>query len=350
MKCLFSVLLLAALTSSVFGETDRLSLYGYYDFEVEYLDRDSTSDSWTFDQHHLSFVSIYKVDAKFRVFSQIDWEHGPAHSGDINEGKIYVAAAFADYKHSDGLGVRVGKFLTPFGIYNERHDATPTFLTTQLAHSVYGKHELSVGAKGLYYAKFCTGLELLGNINFVSWDVGYRVFVSNGRGENPAESDGNNDKGFGGRLTLVSSGQNIKLGASYYTDRNGLDLDARQSAVGIDLELDLSNWHLEYESIYARLEHVAADSSLLGNFRGAFGYYIMGARTIADKLTPFVRFEHQWHDVNHMDDSETVLAVGINYAVTPKVYLKSEIHIATGEHHDTGYTDRLYISSLAVAF
>ena len=340
-------LLLAA--GNVSAQAPKLKMYGYFDMEVEVSNKDAAGKIWTFDQHHLNIITIYRVDEQFRIFTEIEWEHGPSHKVDEITGKIYLAKAFVEYKNSDAFRVRVGKFLSPFGIYNERHDATPTFISTKLPHFGYDKIELSTGVEGRLFSKFSTGIQVLGRLYASGWEGKYQLYLSNGRGANPDERDDNPNKGMGARLVISTPIEDLRLGTSYYADRNGKIGDTRQSALGFDAELDYLNFHLESEMIFHENELIDTTGMSSDVFRSGFGYYALAAYTIFDKLTPFARYEFHDHDVDEGGVDEIQGMIGINYSFTPRVYLKNEVHFHN-YIYDAKEMFEMYLASIAVAF
>ena len=163
----YVIILLLLAGSLCFPQQQKLNVYGFFDVEAIVNNKDAAGKRWSFDQHHLNFLVNYQLDDRFRVATEIDYEHGPVFSSAEITGKMYVGKAFLEYKYSDALLARIGIFLSPFGIYNERHDATPTFLFTFLPHSVYNKRELSFGVKGRLFAKQSTGIQVLGNLSYL---------------------------------------------------------------------------------------------------------------------------------------------------------------------------------------
>lgn len=329
-------------------ENSDLRIYGFFDMEAEVSNEDDLGKIWTFDQHHLTIIAIYRIDKSFRVFTEVDYEHGPYHEDGLTEGEIYLAKSYLEYRFSDAFKIKVGRFLTPFGIYNERHDATPTFLTTKLPHSVYSGHDLAPGVEGWYYAKISTGIQILGQTYLGKWDFSYKGFVSNGRGTKPSERDENPNKGIGLRFTLQPPETDLKLGASFYTDRNGLAYDSRQQALGSDFEWDLGKLHFEGEVIRSDIERVDSAFNITGLTKKGWGSYLMAAYTIKERLTPVIRYEYQKHDTEH-EEVERLILFGMNFAFNDNVYFKNEVHIHNFRQGDTNQ-HILFVTSLAVAF
>ena len=97
--------------------------------------------------------------------------------------------------------------LTPFGLYNLKHDATPTFLSSFLPNAVYGEHANPLGNSQRLYGKFATGIQVLGIFITDSWSGEYHVFASNGSGPKPAKQDNNTNKAVG----YLPASQDLRL-------------------------------------------------------------------------------------------------------------------------------------------
>lgn len=346
----FLTLLLHLLGSVSFAQQSKLRIYGYFDLELEASNKDAVGKRWTFDQHHFNVVTIYQLDDRLRVFGEIEWEHGISlQSGGGGSGLVAVERAWLEYKYSDAFKVKVGKFLPPFGLYNLKHDATPTFLSTFLPGSVYGKRINPVGGKQLLYAKFGTGVQVLGTLFADSWQAEYYLYLSNGRGPSPGEKDNNSNKGVGGRLVVSPPIEELRFGVSYYGDKNGNANNTEQTTLAFDAELDYSDIKLETELILPRLEQIDDTGTPNGKFQNGIGFYVQGAYTFFDKLTPFARYDFFDPDANKSDDGETDAVLGINFSVTPRVYLKSEVHFLRFRNSSSKDYE-MFISSIAVAF
>ena len=347
-RCAVAFLTLFVAASSAAAQ-DRFRTYGIVDVEAEWSDESSATKNGTFDIHHFNVVSTFRLDDEWRVFSEVEWEHGPAIEGSGGSGLIALERAWVEFRASRALQIRAGKFLPPFGIYNERHDATPTFLMTFLPAAIYGKHGNTTGGSQRLYAKFGTGVQVLGSVAFGTWTGSYHVYVSNGRGVNPGGTDDNRNKGLGARVILGSAFEGLTLGASFYADRNGLAADTRQEAYAADVTARVSGFTLEVEGMIPRLETLDPMGVPSGSFRGGLAYYAQGSYRIGERLTPFGRFERYDPDRSAPDDHERSIVMGVNLAATGAVFLKSEVHLRSfGD--PTRASNRLFLSSIAVAF
>lgn len=145
--------------------------------------------------------------------------------GELGNNNAYLDWAFLDYKWIDALGIRVGKFKTPFGLYNQIQDydmlRTPIFLPQ--------------GIYTLYYRDLIIatqGMNVYGMFNMNAWGkIGYDIY--GGTYEVPEESPYTNlsshildstfvnaevEYMFGGRLKYFTpvKGLLLSMSAEYY--------------------------------------------------------------------------------------------------------------------------------------
>ena len=309
------------LPTGVFGQEREFSSHGYIDLEFEY---DTEEEVSTFDSKHFNIVSTYTFD-QFRVFSEIEWEHGTVleDNPEESEGEVAVERAWLEYVHSDHLKLRAGKFITPFGIYNVIHNASPTFLTTMLpliyqSHRPFGQDQEGEDlGKDRLYGRFYTGLQLLGTIRTNSgirfW---YTVGLGNGRSGEQFSDDNDTSKSLLGRLQLEYN--QFNLGFSHYRDRSetgfsGLS-EARQRATAADLTIKQGAFKIQGE--YARFSMERATGS---GFQVADSYYGQISYRIEDAITPVIRYDRFDPDRGSPDNGERQWLVGLNVSPHPQV-------------------------------
>lgn len=178
----------------------------------------------------------------------------------VHWGSIVLERAQIEWMPMDTIGVRVGYFLTPYGIWNVDHGSpTRIMLRPPLFISVN------------LFPERQTGLELYGVFHALPWDLGYSVYVSNGR--TYGNVDFSDDKALGGRIQAMTRRPfPIQLGASIYrgTSQNwekarGVDAMGRPAllrtekvalnelAAGVDVSLDLDALRIRAEFLMRRL-------------------------------------------------------------------------------------------------
>jgi hypothetical protein len=136
--------------------------------------------------------------------------HGPYSQLAYNQDGIVIERAYMEWKPADWFGVRVGRFLTPFGIWNEDH-GSPVLI-------------------GVDYPQFMNfnlvpiqqlGLEAFGSANFTDdLRFEYALTFANSDGPAPEYEDLTNMKALGARLKFVYSHDDLMLrvgGYAYYS-------------------------------------------------------------------------------------------------------------------------------------
>jgi hypothetical protein len=123
---------------------------------------------------------------------------------------IFIQRSYMEWKPKDWFGVRVGKFLTPFGIWNEDH-GSPVLI-------------------GIGYPQFMSyniipiqqlGVEAFGTIPITDdFHAEYALTVANSDGPNPDYKDLTDMKALGARLKLVYNHDDFTFrlgGYAYYS-------------------------------------------------------------------------------------------------------------------------------------
>jgi hypothetical protein len=105
----------------------------------------------------------------------------------VRLGAIVLERAYLQYQHNDLFSVRVGSFLTPFGIWNIDH-GLPTLISLVLPQ--FEVNEL--------FPTHLLGVEAFDSVHQAPWEFGYFAYVSNGR--TPGQVALTEDKMFGARL------------------------------------------------------------------------------------------------------------------------------------------------------
>jgi hypothetical protein len=303
----------------------------------------------TFDLHHFNIVGDYLLNAKARVFGEIEFEHGADTESNEYAGNgagiVRVERAWFEYAFADHVKLQLGKFLTPYGIYNEIHDAAPAYDTSILPESIYGIHENPFGQRQRFYSKFSIGVQALGRVELGSSQLQYQVMVANGRGRQPFEQDDNKDKAVGVRLIADLPAAGLKIGYSFYTEKNGLARHTRQTSHAADLRLEFKRWRWSSEVAHTTLG--TADPALAS--QRALAGYVELAYQLFDRQTLLVRYDVFDPNREQSGDRERDLTIGTNVQLLRQVVAKAEAHVwRLDQGPRRHYT--LAIASLAVVF
>ena len=322
---------LLAFPSGAHAQLDSpLQINGYSSFEFEQrIGGDDGGDpNGSFDADLFDLVLNFRPTDRIRMATDLTWEHGT--STEDGRGNVAVEYAFMEIMASEALRVRVGKMLTPFGIYNEIHTAKPAFLTVKEPLSTNKNHKF--GSTTRFYPRWTTGMALVGNGRVANREVDYVVQVSNGEQEetNPFEEDNNAAKALTARFRIRPSGE-LRLGASLYydslTQRDGADEDAglrvRQLSYGAHAEWTPGNVGVELEYTGGRLT-----PDLLAR-QSRHAMTAMVYRTFADRYTPYLRLEFLDPDSQLADDTARLWVYGVNIQLDEGLYLKAELDTVT---------------------
>ncbi|MFZ4715344.1 MAG: porin [Bacteriovoracaceae bacterium] len=251
----------------------------------------------------------YKINDKFLVNTEIEFEHGGADSRSGNNATGYVGAEFAyiDYLHTKEMNFRGGLVLIPMGFINEMHEPT-VFL---------GVNRPDIESKIIPTTWRENGLGIWGDIgNFT-----YRTFVVNGfKGESFTATGlrGGRQKGSEANaedLAVVARAdyqiiEGTVLGvAGYYggsdqgVERNGVKPTNRTEIYDTHFEMKKAGFDLRFLGVVAYNSgaqelNAVATTPLTGNATigkrliGAYlqlGYDVLRGKN-QQQLIPFVRY------------------------------------------------------------
>ncbi len=268
---------------------------------------------------------------------------------------------------TDWFGVRVGYWLTPFGIWNIDHGSPTVIGLTRPQFT-----------RGRFYPEHQLGVQAFGNVNVNAWKLGYTAYISNGK--TPGALDMTGDKAYGMRLSAQTARPfPMAFGLAAYTGRyshqivgaqpNTLfspsfteDVSYRQWDVGADVSIDIASLRIRTEVSIERIDYDGAKAELVWNIPGRLtpdrtllGWYSIAAYRLPWLgLEPYASFE-LYRYPTPMGEAIVVPGVGLNLHVNTSVQLKSQV-TRTHFFDFTGGRDRstqdvsMFASRLVMAF
>ena len=271
----------------------------------------------------------------------------------VRWGSITIERAYGEWSPLPFLSLRLGAFLTPYGIWNVDH-GSPVFIPVMRPYAV----------NGAFFPERQTGLEALGRLGLTpNLTVRYHLTLSNGLGPISEYRDLDSNKGIGGRLALeyIGLGTFQVGGSALYAQTSGgvpsLGINANGTALALnetaserayvtsvaaDVLWKYRGLHLQGEWVGQRWDYttsgrrrlatagqlgIPANAVAADTFNWA-GYVLVGYRLPWLGIMPFATIEYQ-RSIPFGILAETVFGqVGLNIRPADAVVVKLEYHAA----------------------
>lgn len=308
----------------------RIDLYS--SFEFEYMPGEGNGDpNASFDADQLDILFNYSRD-RFRVAADLVWEHGAVSEDFL--GNVELSFGFAEYAHSDGLVLRAGKYLTPFGCLNQYNSLKSAFLPVKLALSTNKPNKLT-GNGFRFFPRRQVGLAALGSLPVGAGSFDYDLVVSNGDQEdpNPYEEDGNRAKAVTFRGVYWPS-FSTGFGVSTYFDTiPGETQDLTLFSLGAQAQYRGDHIQFQTEVIYGELRPKESGSDI--EQWGAFAE--LGYRF--SNLTPYLQWQYAGTQANDPSQSAYGIIGGLNYRFREHLFMKAETAYYKGSEDNDVFAD-----------
>lgn len=338
-------------TSSAAGFDDKLNIYGFADIGwigEHWVDNipGIRKNTMGFFVGNLNLYVAKNLTRRWRVLGEVRFSYLPNDNTNTADGTQFAAVAsdptnygrnqqygsslierlYAEYDLTDHLTLRIGHWLTPYGIWNIDHGSPAIIATARpyiIGEQMIPEHQ--------------TGLQLLGNHPFGEYKLNYNLTASNGRGAAEAQEDLDNDIAVGARAELETP-FGLRLGASFYEGKNtdfavargATPPSYREIAYAGDVLYDHNGLHIQAEGIVREQKYddgarplapggFVADGRSYGMY-GLIGYRFDSLANVmpyayAERYRPSqITFFQGVDDVN----------VGLNFRPTASLVLKAQ--------------------------
>lgn len=346
----------------------NVSLGGYAD--MEYYDLDGSES--TFRQHRWIINVGAQVHERIRFSSEFELEYGGPNIPNA-DGEAKVEQAYIDYLISDGINLRAGALLVPFGRYNLYHDSDLQDLTdrpimardvipttwTEAGYGLFGEFNPAFGD----YEDLTLGYELYA-VNGL--DSGFSdTGLSGGRGS--LKTDNNDNKALVGRLNISPvNGQEVAV--SGYWGRYDAGNDQAISGIGVDSLNTFGPLEWINEYAYFGIEETPTVSSDIANyFQGAYSqlnYHFwpeflrgtfLGRGFENPTLTLVGRYDwakiHDDIDAGSGNNVEDRTTIGLNYRPIDSFVVKFEYQFNHSDNEILENGDKNgFVTSVALGF
>jgi len=277
-----------------------LTLGGYTTVLLENLDRRPTRLSLD----NLSLFIWWEGAGRWKFFTELDYENvlsAPALDDGVDARYLALERMYFDYALSDTANIRLGKFLTPIGYWNQIH-ATPLVWSTSRPLITTRTVPTNV-----------TGLMLSGTLPVPGSEVEYALFASSGDELRPSPRMDPFYESLGAHIA-VPIGTSAQIGMSYATFEQKLDQEETKHLAGLDMRWSRDRWEVSAEAAYRSSEY--------GGPSVEKGGFVQVVASLSDKLYGVCRYER--YRQARTGKTTELLVTGLNYRVTPAVVLKAE--------------------------
>jgi hypothetical protein len=263
----------------------------------------------------------------FRLFSEFDYEKPLSPQSDNAEDReryLSLERIYLDYSLTETTTLRIGKFLTPIGRWNQLH-AAPLVWTTSRPLVTTRAFPTNV-----------TGAMLSSSLFVAGESIDFSIYATGGAEVAPNPAIDTFSEAIGGRAVIALAPQ-TQLGVSYVSFEQSKTGDERKSLIGADLQWKRDRYQLSVEALYR--------FSSRGSARDERGAFIQFIAPLSERLYAVTRYEHY----RAVDPNESVntAVVGLNMRVTPALVVKGEwVHSS----RNTIGAPTGFLSSISVLF
>lgn len=260
----------------------------------------------------LSLFIFGNISDRWRFFSELEeikllevnseGESRSDHHGEIE--RLYV-----DYLASEKVNIRVGKFLTPIGTWNEIH-AEPLTWTVSRPLVTF-----------VPFPVFITGVQAFGDLEVMDQDISYSLFYQGNESIDEETGLRRTHIIYGGRGRWHAT-PNLEIGVPllYYKE---YEVGDKIYLSGLDFTYKTPIIEVRGEATYSGVDREA------NGWSDEYGYYIQGAYGLTEKLFLVVR--HEYFKARGEGGELEALSIGGAYKPRPQIVFKAEYQTRNGD-------------------
>ncbi len=286
---------------------NKFYLGGYGSVQYEYRE----NNYYEYKVDDIAILGFYRY-GKFKIFGELEAKNWyikqKGKEGEFNL-KLHTERFYLQYAFNEYLKVRIGRFITPLGFWNQIHINALKWTTSDPVTAEW------------FYPRFSTGLDIFGFLPIFDETLEYHVFIQKTK---------NIDDGYNNVKTDDFIGFQFKkyFGANKYIGFNGgrfYDTEFKETSifVGIFGYLNIKRFYLMGEGYLAHEneEHHADYSGKIDKE----SYYIQSVYRVFSKNYLIVRNEYfkDRSDKGYLN----VWTFGWNYKPLFNISIKGEVQI-----------------------
>lgn len=297
------------------------SLYGYA--QIDYSNTNDESEATGFQIRRINLINEFQTSQNIRLLADIEYEKGlQMASGEEGQGEILISRGFIEY-HFNGTGkIQIGKILTPFGIYNEVHDFSATYLPVDVPQ-MYQTQKIGNNDEQRFFPKYLTGITYFGTTDPLKNSVfEYSFTLANGD-ETKEGLDNNKSTALALRGSYKNMDNDFQFGFSGTREKKNKGIAGAlgkfQNTYGIDFQIEGERIIWQLEGLYSQFEK--ADGT---NQEALFGNSLLGFN-FSSVSTLFVEYSHGILNLKTSDVSSREYILGYVKAIQQSLFFKGQI-------------------------
>lgn len=278
------------LSSSFEDRTDRDGVFRFDDLSIFIFG--DLSERWSLFSE-FEDARFFTVPTKGEPSTQENWQ---------------IERLYVDHLYREKLNIRIGKFLTPIGTWNEIH-ADPLTWTASRPVVTYAA-----------FPEFTTGVQLFGDVTAGDEEFAYSFVVQNNESINERTGFRKTHLMYAARIKwFASPGLEVGIPFAYYTE---LEVNDKVYLTGAELTYKTSPVELRGEATFSRVD--------IGNggWTKEYGYYLQAVYHQSNSLHLVLRHEY-FRSRKRRGDHKALSLAGV-YKPLPQVVFKVEYQFRNG--------------------
>ncbi len=291
----------------------NLTIGGYANITYKHYERQK--DTFTFDD--LSLFITWTPLARLRFFTEFELEDTFSNQGIAKSDQTFsLERLYVDFLASESLTLRLGKFLTPVGLWNVIHAAPLVWTTSR-----------PLVTEGNIFDSHATGLMVRKNFLLNEQDLEISLYLDDSNDLDPLPNAEEFKNAFGAHVNYQLSNY-LQLGASYVGFKKRADQSlSRNHLFGLDLFWMRNRYEIQMEFVYRHANDLQGNET---------GFYIQGVAPLKHNFFAVGRYEfldgtHRTNDV--MSDSTINLGVaGLAWRPYVPLVVKAEYRFGSDDY------------------
>lgn len=325
-------------------------LYGYS--QLDFKSSDDPLLLKGFRVSRINLINDFSLNNESRFVADIEYEDGTDLSSENPlKGSVKLSRAFFEHNFYTNTSVSFGKILTPFGLLNETHDFTITYLPIEIPLPYRQFIPVDSTTSTRMFAKYSTGISVKDISKFAQkYNWTNQFTVANGATETNRGSDTDGDKLISVKSSFRYTNGNdaFETGLSGLSEKNSSSFGGsdkkRYYTYGAHFKFENDKFNFSAEAFYSKFYTATV------NKQEAFAYYANLGYSLNETTIPYLLYTKAYRDLSNKENQEREMIFGLNKTLSEKVVMKFEYTRSEREVNALEKNFQTLAADLAIAF